>query len=69
MVAELAARRGIVLVRVATKVDKLGRAERERRLRSLAKAADGGGWIPFSAETGEGAEALCAAILDVARAS
>jgi GTP-binding protein EngB required for normal cell division len=69
MIAELAVRRGLTLVRVATKVDKLGRAERERRLGSLAKATAGGRWIPFSAETGEGAEALCAAFLEVARGS
>jgi GTP-binding protein len=52
-VAEFAARRDLRLIRVATKVDKLGRGERARRLRSL-EAAMPGGWIPFSATTGEG---------------
>ncbi|MGH7802821.1 MAG: ribosome biogenesis GTP-binding protein YihA/YsxC, partial [Candidatus Binatia bacterium] len=55
--AEFAARRDLRLVRVATKVDKLGRGERARRLRQL-EAAMPGGWIPFSATTGEGREAL-----------
>ncbi len=67
MLEELAARRGLVLLRVATKVDKLGRADRERRLRSLADGARGERWMPFSAETGEGSEDLCAAFLRVAR--
>ncbi len=57
MVAELAARREIALVRIATKVDKLGRAERERRLRKL-EAAGFGAWIPFSATSGEGVESV-----------
>ena len=60
-VAEFAARRDLRLIRVATKVDKLGRGERVRRLRSLEGAMPGR-WIPFSATTGEGREALVDAL-------
>ena len=55
--AEFARRRGLGLVRVATKADKLGRGERERRLRGY-----GSGWIPFSARPGEGKERILEAI-------
>ena len=61
VVAEFAARRDLRMIRVATKVDKLGRGERARQLRSL-EAAMPGGWIPFSATTGEGREALVDAL-------
>lgn len=55
----LAHDRGLALVRVATKVDKLGRVERERHLRSFGDSS----WIPFSSRTGEGREALLRAIV------
>ncbi len=61
VVTEFTARRDLRLIRVATKVDKLGRGERARRLRSL-EAAMPGGWIAFSATTGEGREALVDAL-------
>jgi GTP-binding protein len=60
----LAGDRSLRLVRIATKIDKLARAERERRLRSL-----GDGWIPFSAMTGEGRERVLAELLAIARGS
>jgi GTP-binding protein len=59
--AGFASDRNLRLIRVATKVDKLGRGERERRLRRLESAIPGG-WIPFSATTGEGREALISAL-------
>lgn len=60
------AERGVGLVRVATKVDKLGRAERARRLRRL-EALMPGSWIPFSSLSGEGRAPLIAALLAFAR--
>jgi GTP-binding protein len=60
-VAEFTARRDLRLVRVATKVDKLGRGDRTRCLQRLERAMPGG-WIPFSATTGEGREALVDAL-------
>ena len=60
-VAAFASARNLRLIRVATKVDKLGRGERERRLRRL-EAAIPGGWIPFSATTREGRDALIGAL-------
>jgi GTP-binding protein len=57
----LAEERGLRLVRIATKLDKLSRAEAARRLRSL-----GAGWIGFSARTGEGRERVVAALLRAA---
>lgn len=56
--AEFVRERGLGFVPVATKVDKLGRAERERRLRAF-----GSGWIPFSARTGEGREEVLEALM------
>jgi GTP-binding protein len=61
MLADFAAERGIGLVRVATKIDKLGRGERARRLAELERGA-GGPWLAFSAVTGEGRAALARAI-------
>ncbi len=59
--ADFAASRGVGLLCVATKVDKLGRGERQRRLRAL-DAARLGPWLPFSATSGEGREALIEAL-------
>lgn len=67
MLAEFATARSLGLVRVATKVDKLGRGERTRRIREL-DAAGLGSWIPFSAISGEGREAVIGAILRLAAA-
>jgi len=61
MLVHFAAERGIGLVRVATKIDKLGRGERVRRLTELAHGA-GGPWLAFSAVTGEGRDALARAV-------
>lgn len=66
MLAEFGASRGIGLVCVATKVDKLGHGERIRRLRDLERGALGR-WLPFSAVSGEGREALAQAIVLLAR--
>jgi len=63
--AELAARRGVGLVCVATKVDKLGRSERARRFRELDEAGLGK-WLPFSALTREGRDDIAAALVAVA---
>jgi GTP-binding protein len=60
--AELARSRGLGLVRVATKVDKLGRGERARRFRDL-DGAGLGPWLPFSAISREGRDAIVAAIV------
>ena len=62
MLVEFAGERAVGVIRVATKMDKLGRAERARRLREL-DAAGLGPWIPFSATSGEGKEAVIEAIL------
>ena len=61
VLVDLAQSRRLGLVRVATKVDKLGRAERARRLREL-DGAGLGPWLPFSAITREGREAIVAAM-------
>lgn len=66
MLAEFAAARSVGLARVATKVDKLGRAERARRLRELDRAGLGP-WLPFSATSGEGKEAVVQAILQLSQ--
>lgn len=65
-IERFAAERGLVLFRVATKVDKLGRTERDRRLRALERAMPGG-WIPFSSLAGEGREALIDALVALSR--
>jgi len=65
VLADLARSRGIGLVVVATKVDKLGRAERLRRLREL-DGAGLGRWLPFSATTGEGRDGVVAAVVALA---
>ena len=49
---ELAIEREIPVIRVATKVDKLGQGERVRRWRELERG--GHCWLPFSSRTGEG---------------
>jgi GTP-binding protein len=67
-IERFAAERGLVLLRVATKVDKLGRTERARRLRALEQAMPGG-WIPFSSLRGEGRETLIEALSRVRRAN
>jgi len=64
--ADLTERRGIGLACVATKVDKLGRAERERRFREL-DGAGLGRWLPFSAISGEGRDGVAAAVVELAR--
>jgi GTP-binding protein len=66
MLAEFAASRGIGLVCVATKVDKLGHGERTRRLRELERGPLGP-WLPFSAVSREGRDALAQAIVLLAR--
>ncbi len=53
MLAEFTASRGIRLLLVATKVDKLGRAERARRFRELDSAGLGR-WVGFSSISREG---------------
>jgi len=67
MLVALARSRGIGLVRVATKVDKLGRAERARRLRDL-DGAGLGPWLAFSATSREGRDAVVRAIAELALA-
>ena len=56
---------GTPTIVVATKVDKLRKAEREQRFRDLAKEAgvELDQIIPFSAETGEGRDELAEAIV------
>jgi GTP-binding protein len=66
MLVEFARSRAVGLISVATKVDKLGRGERTRRLRELDRAGLGA-WIPFSATTGEGREAVIEAMLGCVR--
>ena len=63
---DLAASRGVEVIRVATKIDKLGRTERARRLREL-DGAGMGAWLPFSAISREGREAIIAAVIAAAR--
>jgi GTP-binding protein len=65
MLAEFAAARTLGFVCVATKVDKLGRSDRARRLRAL-DACGFGPWVPFSAISGEGKDAVVEAILRIA---
>ena len=65
LLEDLAERRELALIRVATKIDKLGRADRVRRLRALDEAADEA-WIPFSAKTLEGRDQLLEALVAVA---
>jgi GTP-binding protein len=66
MLVEFARSRAVGVAPVATKVDKLGRSERTRRLRELDRAGLGV-WIPFSATTGEGREAVVEAVLGCVR--
>ena len=68
VLVDLARSRRLGVVRVATKVDKLGRTERVRRLRELDRAGLGP-WLPFSASTREGREAIVAAITELIAAS
>lgn len=56
------AARGVPVVGAATKVDRLGARERRARLAALAAAGLALEWIATSGRTGEGAEALWAAI-------
>lgn len=65
VLAQLARSRGLGFVAIATKVDKLGRAERERRLRTL-DGAELGPWIPFSATTREGRDRVMEAVIRLA---
>ena len=61
MLADFATARRVGLLCVATKVDKLGRAERLRRLHALDEAGFGS-WLTFSAVSGEGRDAVVQAI-------
>jgi GTP-binding protein len=63
--SDFASSRGVGFLCVATKVDKLGRGERQRRLRAL-EGAGLGPWLPFSAASGEGREALIEALTRLA---
>ncbi len=65
-VAGFAASRRVGLLCVATKVDKLARGERQRRLRALEEAGMGP-WLAFSAASGEGREGLIEALTRLAR--
>jgi GTP-binding protein len=56
------AARGVRVVGAATKVDRLGARERAARLRALAGAGLPVAWIATSGRTGEGVDALWAAI-------
>jgi GTP-binding protein len=62
---EFLAHRGTPTLVIATKVDKLRKSEREKRLTDLALEAgvDSDQLIPFSAETGEGRNELAEAIV------
>ena len=62
---EFLAHRGTPTLVIATKVDKLRKSEREKRLTDLALEAgvDSDQLIPFSAETGEGRNELADAIV------
>lgn len=62
---EFLAHRGTPTLVIATKVDKLRKSEREKRLTDLALEAgvDADQLIPFSAETGEGRNELAEAIV------
>jgi GTP-binding protein len=61
MLADFVASRAVGLLCVATKVDKLGRSERLRRLRALDEAGLGS-WLAFSAVSGEGQDAVIEAM-------
>jgi GTP-binding protein len=61
MLADFVASRAVGLLCVATKIDKLGRAERLRRLRALDEAGLGS-WLAFSAVSGEGRDAVIEAM-------
>ncbi|MGH7822805.1 MAG: hypothetical protein ACREQ9_23855, partial [Candidatus Binatia bacterium] len=65
LLEELASARSAAVIRVATKVDKLGRADRDRRLRALERW-QGRAWIPFSAHSGEGREEVLREVMRVA---
>ncbi|MGH7896890.1 MAG: ribosome biogenesis GTP-binding protein YihA/YsxC [Candidatus Binatia bacterium] len=65
LLRDFAASRGVELLAVATKIDKLGRAERARRLGDLDRSGLGS-WLPFSATTDEGRDAVIAALARVA---
>jgi GTP-binding protein len=67
MLVEFARSRAVGIAPVATKVDKLGRGERMRQLHELDRAGFGP-WIPFSAATGEGQDAVLDAIVALAAA-
>jgi len=66
MLAELAASRELELILVATKIDKLGRADRERRMRALPSAL-AGSWLEFSSLDRTGADDLVRAIERIER--
>jgi GTP-binding protein len=59
------AERGVPVIGVLTKVDRLSARERSERLRASASAALPIVWLPCSARTGEGIAALWAAIDEV----
>jgi len=59
--------RGVAFGVVATKVDKLSRAERARALREIAATLEGPA-LAFSAATGEGRDELWSMIAELARA-
>jgi GTP-binding protein len=63
------AARGVPVVGAATKVDRLGARERAARLRALVAAGLPIEWIATSGRTGEGVEALWAAIDEATRAA
>ena len=56
------AARGVPVVGAATKVDRLSARERAARLRALAAAGLPLEWVATSGRTGEGVDALWAAI-------
>jgi GTP-binding protein len=64
--ADFAASRRVGFLCVATKVDKLARGERQRRLRALEETGMGP-WLVFSAASGEGREGLIEALTRLAR--
>ena len=68
---EFLAHRGTPTLVIATKVDKLRKSEREKRLTDLALEAgvDSDQLIPFSAETGEGRNELADAIMSLVASS
>jgi GTP-binding protein len=59
--------RGVAYGVVATKVDKLSRAERERAMRGMAATLEGPA-LAFSAATGEGRDELWSMIAELGRA-